>query len=214
MSSDLHFHDTALAHLNRDRRLRRVIARVGVFTPRPVKPSDYFRILTGSVISQMISTGAARTIRQRLIDTLKPAKLTPQALLRMTVPQLRQIGLSTTKAQALLDLADRAHRRLLPLREFHRLEDEQIIKHLVEVRGIGPWTAHMFLMFGLVRPDVWPVDDLGIRAAVKRLDGLDEMPNKAYLLQRGTAFAPYRTVASWYLWQSLTLKNKLAARSK
>src|SRR5215204_3318728 len=102
----LDFHDAALAHLNRDKKLRKVIARVGAFTPRPAPPRDYFTILTGSVISQMISTVAARTIRQRLIDTLKPARLTPQAVLKLTVPQLRAIGLSNTKAQALLDLAD------------------------------------------------------------------------------------------------------------
>jgi 3-methyladenine DNA glycosylase/8-oxoguanine DNA glycosylase len=205
-SADLDYHDAALKHLCRDKKLRQVITRVGAFTPRPTPPRDYFRVLTGSVISQMISTTAARTIRARLIEKLKPAKVTPQAVLRLKIPDLRQIGLSNTKAQALLDLADRAQRRVLPLQHFHKFENEQIIENLVEVRGIGPWTAHMFLMFALVRPDVWPVDDLGIRAAVKRLDGLAEMPSRGYLLQRGEAFAPYRTVASWYLWQSLTLK--------
>lgn len=201
-----HYHDDALAHLHRDKRLRKVIARVGAFTPRPALPKDYFHVLVGSIISQMISTTAARTIRGRLIETLKPARITPQAILKLTVPELRAIGLSNTKAQALLDLADRARRKVIPLRTFHELEDDHIIEHLIEVRGVGPWTAQMFLMFGLLRPDIWPVDDLGIRAAVKRLDGLEEMPTKDYLLKRGEAFAPYRTVASWYLWQSLALK--------
>jgi DNA-3-methyladenine glycosylase II len=205
-SPDLDFHDAAITHLKRDKKLRRVIARVGACPLRPEAPRDYFRILTGSIISQMISTVAARTIRERLIATLKPAKLTSQAMLKLTIPQLRQIGLSNTKAQALLDLADRAQRRVLPLRDFHRFENEQILEHLVNVRGVGPWTAHMFLMFALVRPDVWPIDDLGIRNAVKKLDGLPEMPTKPYLLERGIAFAPYRTVASWYLWQSLKLE--------
>src|SRR5690242_4409593 len=124
------FHDAALSHLNRDKKLRKVIARVGAFTPRPVKSAEYFRVLTGSIISQMISTVAARTIRQRLIDSLKPARLSPQNLLKLKVPDLRKIGLSNTKAQALLDLADRANRQVLPLRHFHRLENEQIVEHL------------------------------------------------------------------------------------
>jgi DNA-3-methyladenine glycosylase II len=195
----------ALRHLRRDPHLRPIIRQVGEFGPKPVRSGDYFRILCGSIISQMLSTKAAKTIQNRFLETLKPSKCLPQAVLRLKVADLRTIGLSNTKALAMLDLARRAHEGILPLKTFPKLPNDAIVEHLTEVRGIGRWTAEMFLMFGLVRPDIWPVDDLGIRAAIKKLDNLEAYPTKQYTLQRGASFAPYRTVASWYLWQSLKL---------
>jgi DNA-3-methyladenine glycosylase II len=197
----------AMLHLQRDKKLGKIITTVGDFQPRPVKQGEYFRILSFSIISQMLSTKAAATIRDRLIAQVKPAKVTPESVLRLTHLQLRGIGLSTTKAEAMHDLARRAQCGDLPLKHFVKLEDDEITEHLIAVRGIGKWTTQMFLMFGLVRPDVWPIDDLGIRAAIKKLDKLPEMPDKQYMLTRGDRYAPYRTVASWYLWQSLTVKS-------
>ena len=193
----------AMLHLQRDKKLGKIINTVGEFAPRPVKQSEYFRVLSFSIISQMLSLKAAATIRDRLIAQVKPAKVTPDSVLQLTHQQLRGIGLSTTKAEAMHDLASRALNGDLPLKHFPKLENDEITEHLVAVRGIGKWTTQMFLMFGLVRPDVWPIDDLGIRAAIKKLDKLPEMPTKQYMLTRGDRYAPYRTVASWYLWQSL-----------
>lgn len=193
----------AIVHIRRDKQMHNIIQVVGDFVPRPVAPRDYFKVLTFSIVSQMLSLKAAATIQQRLVERLKPGKVTPEAMLKLKIKDLREVGLSTTKAEAMQDLARRSAEGILPLKQFPRLENDEITEHLTAVRGIGRWTSEMFLMFGLVRPDVWPVDDLGLRAAVKKLDKLPEMPNKKYMLERGNAYAPYRTIASWYLWQSL-----------
>jgi DNA-3-methyladenine glycosylase II len=195
--------DDAVKHLRRDKQMAGIIKKVGAFVPRPVQPREYFQVLTFSIISQMLSLKAAATIRDRLIQRLKPSKVTPTAMLKLSHEELFSVGLSNTKVRAMHDLARRTEEKLLPLKQFPKLENDAIIGHLTDVHGIGRWTAEMFLMFGLVRPDVWPVDDLGLRAAVKKMDGLTEMPAKVYVMDRGEAYAPYRTVACWYLWQSL-----------
>jgi DNA-3-methyladenine glycosylase II len=195
--------DDAVKHLRRDKQMAGIIKKVGEFVPRPVQPREYFQVLTFSIISQMLSLKAAATIRERLIQRLKPSKVTPTAMLKLSHEELFSVGLSNTKVRAMHDLARRTEEKLLPLKQFPKLENDAIIGHLTDVHGIGRWTAEMFLMFGLVRPDVWPVDDLGLRAAVKKMDSLTEMPAKVYVTNRGEAYAPYRTVACWYLWQSL-----------
>ncbi len=197
------FIDDAVKHLRRDRQMANIIKKVGDFAPRPVHPRDYFKVLTFSIVSQMLSLKAAATIQQRLVEKLKPSKVTPTAMLSLSHEELFSVGLSNTKVRAMHDLARRTEEKVLPLKQFPKLENDEIIEHLTDVHGIGRWTAEMFLMFGLVRPDVWPVDDLGLRAAVKKMNGLTEMPAKPYVMERGEAYAPFRTVACWYLWQSL-----------
>lgn len=205
MPPNVHYLSDAMRLLNRDESLWNIIQQVGNFEPKPIPPRDYFPILVNSIVSQMLSLKAAATIQQRLRDRLKPGKVEPAGMLKISIADLKSVGLSTTKAEAMHDLARRTLEGVLPLRSFTKLENDEIIQHLVEVRGIGRWTAEMFLMFGLVRPDIWPVDDLGLRAAVKKLDRMKEMPDKKYMIRRGDVYAPYRTVASWYLWQSLKL---------
>jgi len=197
------FIDDAVKHLRRDKQMASIIRKVGEFTPRPVQPREYFKVLSFSIVSQMLSLKAAATIQQRLVERLKPSKVTPSAMLSLSHEELFSVGLSNTKVRAMHDLARRTEEKVLPLKQFPKLENDEIIEHLTDVHGIGRWTAEMFLMFGLVRPDIWPVDDLGLRAAVKKLDALTEMPAKPYVMERGEAYAPYRTVACWYLWQSL-----------
>ena len=196
----------ALKHLRQDRLMRGVIDQVGDFQPRPAPPREHFRILTYSIVGQMLSLKAAATIRQRLIDKVKPRKISPETLSALSIRQLREVGLSNTKSRAMHDLSARAAQGVLPIWRFAAMHDQEIVDHLTEVHGVGRWTAEMFLMFGLVRPDIWPVDDLGIRAAIRKMDQLKEMPLKPYMLKRGERYAPYRTIASWYLWQSLTIK--------
>lgn len=193
----------AMTHLKSHKPMQVIMKRIGVFQPQPALPQDYFQILTFSIVSQMLSLKAAATIQQRLVNLLKPRKVAPAAMLSLSHDDLLSVGLSNTKARAMHDLARRTAEGTLPLKKFLHLENDEIIDQLTEVHGIGRWTAEMFLMFGLVRPDVWPVDDLGLRAAIKKLDKLSEMPNKAYTKERGEVFAPYRTIACWYLWQSL-----------
>ncbi len=184
----------------RDPALRRVIRNVGPCTLRP--NSNGFDILARAIVSQMISTKAAVAIAARLERELGPAGLTPAGVLAAPEEKLRGAGLSRSKALALLDLAGRVQSGLLPLDELPRLPDEEVVALLTPVRGIGVWTAEMFLIFCLGRLDVLPVGDLGLRAGVMATYGLPEMPKAVALRERGEAWRPFRTVATWYFWKS------------
>ncbi len=192
----------ARTHLRRrDVALRPIITEVGVCTLR--RASDLFGALVHSIIGQQISTKAAASIRASLIDGPCRGALTPASILALPESELQGAGLSTAKRRSLLDLAGRIVDGSLKLDELKQLPDEEVIARLIPVRGIGPWTAQMFLMFSLGRPDVLPVDDLGLKMAVKRLYGLDDLPSRVLIEERGTVWKPYRSIATWYLWRSL-----------
>ena len=194
----------ACQHLrNCDSVMAAIIAEVGPFTLRPER--NRFGMLVRSIISQQISVGAARSIRRRLEELIAPAKLTPEALLRLDVAQLRSVGLSPQKAAYVHDLASKASSGTIELRTIGRLADEAVIDQLVQVKGIGRWTAQMFLIFALGRPDVFPADDLGIRAAIQGRYGFDELPNKPTSLEIARPWRPFASIASWYCWRSLDL---------
>jgi DNA-3-methyladenine glycosylase II len=191
----------ARRHLaRRDPVLKRLIGLVGPCTLQP--EPDGFAVLVRSVIAQLISTKAAASIHARLLVTLGKAGLTPAAVLKAGEAKLRGVGLSRTKALALLDLARRAKSGVLPLADFPTLSDEEVIGHLVPVRGIGRWTAEMFLIFSLGRMDVLAVDDFGLRAGVRDHYGLAELPGRAFLRAHAEPWRPYRSIATWYLWRS------------
>lgn len=192
----------AIRHLRvADPTLGPILDQVGAF--RPTWVPERFASLGYAILSQQISTKAAASIRQRVLDLLEPHGFAPQAILRQTPATLRGCGLSNQKATYLLDLADKVSKGHLSLESLHEHGDEAVILQLTQVKGIGRWTAEMFLIFSLGRPDVLPVDDLGLRAAVKRLDRLKDMPTKAEVRDRGAAWKPYSSVATWFLWQSL-----------
>ncbi len=177
-----------------------LIAKVG---PCSLVPDpNGFVVLVRSVVSQLISTAAARTISARLADALGAQGITPDAVLSVSEETLRGAGLSRTKTQAIRDLATRIRTGELPLESFATRTDEEVAALLTSVRGIGPWTAHMFLIFGLGRPDILPVSDLGLRAGVQQQYGLPELPNPAELRQRAEAWRPFRSIATWYMWRS------------
>jgi DNA-3-methyladenine glycosylase II len=184
----------------RDPILRKVVKTVGACTLQP--NPDGFNILVRAIISQMISTKAAASIAARLARELCPDGLKPGAILAASVEKLRGVGLSGSKVCALLDLAGRVESGLLPLDDLARRTDEEVVSLLTPVRGIGTWTAQMFLIFSLGRLDVLPVDDLGLRAGVRDVYGLPEMPGRAYLMEAAEKWQPYRTVATWYFWKS------------
>jgi DNA-3-methyladenine glycosylase II len=187
----------------RDPTLKKMIAAVG---PCKLQPApDHFLILARSIISQQISTKAAASIAGRLMEAVGKNKLTPKAILCLSDEQMRGIGLSAAKVRYLRDLAAQVEGRILRLRTLRRLEDEEVIAQLIQVKGIGRWTAEMFLMFSLGRPDVLPIDDLGFRSAVKRHYQLEEMPKRDALIEMGELWRPYRSIATWYLWRSLAL---------
>jgi len=181
--------------------LQPVIERVGACTLRPSR--DRFGMLVRSIISQQISTAAARTIRQRLVELAAPEDVTASRLLALGADELRGIGFSGRKAEYALDLAARVDRGELVLNTIGRASNEDIIQQLTAIRGVGRWTAQMFLMFSLGRPDVFPAGDLGIRMALKNLYALEELPDEATARQIAAPWQPYATVGSWYCWRSL-----------
>lgn len=182
-----------------------VIRQVGPVTLKPQR--DRFRMLVRSIISQQISTAAARTIRERLEASLGgTAGVRPESLARLSVEQYRQVGVSRQKASYLIDLAEKCAGGTVRLARMGRLSDEDVITELTQVKGIGRWSAQMFLMFALGRPDVFPHDDLGIRSAIRRLYGFEELPKKDECLAIGARWTPYATIGSWYCWRYLELK--------
>ncbi len=187
----------------RDPALKKIMAAVG---PCKLQPApDHFFILARSIISQQISTKAAVSIAGRLIVALGKNKLTPKGILGLSDEQMRMAGLSAAKVRYMRDLAEKVESRALRLHSLRRMEDEEIIEQLIQVKGIGRWTAEMFLMFSLGRPDVLPIDDLGFRAAIKRYYQFEEMPKKQEMIDIGERWRPYRSIATWYLWRSLAL---------
>lgn len=189
-------------HLRRnDPVMRRVIQRVGPCS-YPLR-RDRFGSLARSIVYQQISGAAARTILRRLVVALPDGKLTAAGLASFTLEQYRLAGVSKQKASYLKSLAERSLEGDLRLSQIGRLSDDQIIAELTEVKGIGVWTAQMFLMFSLGRPDVLPWDDLGVRQAIRKLYAFDEMPNRAESERIAAPWRPYASVASWYCWRSL-----------
>ena len=163
---------------------------------------DPFGALMKAIVSQQLSTKAAHTIFLRLI-ALFDGTPTPGALAALTDVQLRGVGLSTQKLRYMRDLGGRVQDGSLPLQALDAMTDDEVIAALTQVKGIGRWTAEMFLMFRLHRPDVLPVDDLGIVKAVQKAYGLRKTPSPDRLNKIGEPWRPYRSVACWYLWRSL-----------
>ena len=198
--------EQAIRHLRKaDPVMRNVIRKAGPFTMQLHR--NRFRALVFSILGQQISGKAAASIRARLIEYLKPEQISPQSIARLTPEKLRSVGVSPQKAKYLLDLATQVAEGKLRLDRVARMSDENVIDALVQVKGIGVWTAQMFLIFSLGRPDVFPHDDLGVRSAIRNLYGLDELPNKEISHRIATPWRPYASVASWYCWRSLEFKE-------
>jgi 3-methyladenine DNA glycosylase/8-oxoguanine DNA glycosylase len=196
--------EAALAHLANDPVMARVIASVGPFRGWP--PSDNpFRALSRSIIFQQLSGTAAGTIFRRLtgIWGLEGDHFPePGQVLAASDEDLRAAGLSRQKMASVRSLAEHFASGELSWEHFHDWDDEEIIAHLTQVRGIGRWTAEMFLMFHLGRPDVLPVNDVGINRALMKQYGLEAMPKPPEVLRIGEPWRPWATVACWYLWRT------------
>ncbi len=189
----------------RDAALRQVIRKAGACCLSPGRQADHLIALLRSIVFQQLSGKAAATIFGRVRALAEQSQLPagPQRWLALRDQQLRAAGLSRQKISYVRDLCERVHDGRLPLNRLETMQDQEIIDRLIEVRGFGRWSAHMVLMFHLGRPDVWPIDDLGIRKALLRLDGLADLPKPSAILSRADGWRPYRTVASWYLWRLL-----------
>ncbi len=196
----------------RDRVLHGVVRRVGPYTLKPSR--DRFGMLVRSIISQQISIGAARSIRARLETLVGPAGLRPEPLAALSLDQLRAVGLSPQKASYMHDLAAKAQDGTVKLTRLSRKADEEIIENLTQVKGVGRWTAQMFLIFALGREDVFPVDDFGVRSAITALYQLEAAAPKSAFVEIGSRWSPYASIGSWYCWRYLDLRKSEAAASK
>ncbi len=205
--------ETARSHLRTsDPVMKAIIDAVGPYTLRFER--DRFAMLVRSIVSQQISTSAARAIRHRLQELAGPAGLTAANLARFSLDELRSVGLSPQKAAYVADLSARVNDGTVGLRRIGRLPDEQVVEQLTQVKGIGRWTAQMFLIFSLGRPDVFPHDDLGVRTAIRDRYGLPELPDKATSHAIATPWRPYASVASWYCWRSLDMARNTETVAK
>ena len=188
--------------LRRDPVLAAVIRKHGACGLASAQRADHFSALVRAITGQQLSTKAASTIYARLA-ALMPGGVTPGALSRLTDDQMRAVGMSRQKISYFRDLSEKALSGAVPLDALDALSDDEVIAALTRVKGIGRWSAEMFLMFRLHRPDVLPVDDLGIVNAVKNVYRLRKPPTAERIRKIGEGWRPYRSVASWYLWRSL-----------
>lgn len=196
----------ATAHLRRDRVLAGIIDRVGPCTLRPHR--DYFVKLIQSILSQQVSVKAAMAMYARLSSRFPRKRPTPALLLEFLrgsdETTLRSCGLSRQKREYLLDLSRRFADGSIPHRRLARMSDEEVVTTLTQVKGVGRWTVEMLLIFSLCRPDVWPVDDLGLRESVylhwpRRFE---DRPTARELLGFADRWRPWRSIATWYLWRA------------
>jgi DNA-3-methyladenine glycosylase II len=195
----------ALNHLKKaDPVLRGIIERVGPCRMEYGPPE--FSSLAESIVYQQLNGNAAATIFKRFA-ALAGEPLTPDGILQLSDEQLRSVGLSKQKSAYLKDLAAKTAAGLLDFARLPELPDQEVIEHLTQVKGIGVWTAHMFLMFTLRRPDVLPTGDYGVQAAIKKHYRKRRLPKPKEMEKIARPWAPYRSIACWYLWRSLDIKT-------
>ena len=191
-----------------DPKLARAIELVGPCTMIPRTEGSHFDHLTRNIVFQQLSTAAAGTIHGRFVERIGQGQSpTPEQLLLIDDVTLRGVGLSAAKTAAIRDLALHVSDNRLPMQDLHNMDDQDVIDALVQVRGIGVWTAQMFLMFRLGRPDVLPVLDLGVRKGAQKIYRMRKLPEAIRLEKTAKAWRPWRSVASWYCWRVLDLND-------
>ena len=192
--------------MRRDPVMRDLIRRHGACGLADNQHTDPYKALVHSIMSQQLSSKAAATIARRFDDLFGGTFPTPQQVLDTPEEKLRSVGLSGMKVSFVRDLARRIEDGSLRLDALDAMTDEDVVDALTEVKGIGRWTAEMFLMFRLHRPDVLPVGDLGIVNAIKKQYRLRKIPTPDRMIRIGESWRPYRSIACWYLWASLDNK--------
>jgi len=184
--------------------LAAIIERIGPFRMQYGEPT--FHTLAESILYQQLNGKAAATIFNRF-TALAGDPLTPEGILQLSDTQMRGVGLSRQKTAYLRDLSEKTKAGLLEFERMTDMSDDEVIAHLTQVKGVGVWTAHMFLMFTLRRPDILPTGDYGIQAAIKKYYKKRKWPKPAVMLKIAKPWVPYRSIASWYLWKSLDIKT-------
>jgi len=204
-------HKRAITYLRKaDPKLAAVIDAVGPCTFAPAEHMAHFTAITRSIVFQQLSGKAASTIYGRFAALFDDETPVPHKLIGLSDDQMRSVGLSRQKIGYLRDLAARVHSGEVPIDRLSELSDDDVIAALTSIKGIGRWTAQMFLMFRLGRPDVLPDLDLGIQKGIQRAYRMRKLPTPKRVLEVGAKWAPHRTIASWYLWRSLdaTAENR------
>ena len=195
----------AAAALSGDPELGPWIERIGPVRI-PHRPEPAFAYLVRAICYQQLAGAAASTIHGRFVAALGGA-VEPATVIRAAEPDLRAAGVSAAKLRAIRDLADKSVSGEVPLHDLQGLTDEAIVDRLTRVIGIGEWTAQMFLLFRLRRPDVWPTGDLGVRAGYARIHGLAEVPSAREMTALGERFRPWRSAAAWYCYRALDVEE-------
>jgi len=199
--------ESALSHLRSvDPILAGIIERVGKYAMQYHEPT--FRALVRSIVFQQLHGKAARAIFDRLLQKAG-GEITPESILKLRPAQMRAIGLSKQKLTYIRDLARKTRDGLVEFERFPQMSDEEVIAELTQVKGIGEWTAHMFLMFALRRQNILPVGDFGVRSAIRKAYGMKVMPKPRTMERIAKSWHPYRSIASWYLWRSLDVPVEL-----
>ena len=195
----------AINHLKKsDPVLAAIIERVGPYRMEFGEP--VFHSLAESIVYQQLNGKAAETIFKRFA-ALAGDPVTPERIAKLTDGEMRSVGLSKQKSSYLRDMAERALRGELDFSRLAEMSDEEVIKHLTQVKGVGVWTAHMFLMFTLKRPNVLPTGDFGVQTAIKKHYKKRKLPKPVQMEKMAKCWEPYRSVACWYLWRSLDVKT-------
>ena len=198
-------HRAAINHLRRaDPVMAAIIERIGPCRMEYGEPA--FHSLAEAILYQQLNGKAAVTIFNRF-TALAGNPLTPEGILKLTDVQMREVGLSRQKTAYLRDLAEKTQAGLMEFERMPELSDEDVIAHLTQVKGVGVWTAHMFLMFTLRRPDVLPTGDYGVQAAIKKHYKKRKWPNPAVMEKVAKPWSPYRSIACWYLWKSMDVRT-------
>ena len=178
-----------------------LVERVGLVRLRAPRGAP-FGSLAAAIVYQQLAGKAASTIHGRFVEAVG-GTVSPDAVLACEDEVLRGAGLSRAKAAAIRDLAEKSRSGEVPLEDLDRLDDAEVVERLTRVRGIGPWTAQMYLLFDLRRPDVWPVGDLGVRAGLGRVLGLERAPSPDETALIGTGYRPWRSAVAWYCWRAV-----------
>ena len=196
----------AITFLRQDQALAPVIDMIGEYKLK--KKNHHFSVLVESIISKQLATSAADAIFKRF-KGIYPKFPTASEILATRKSKLRQVGLSGMKIEYLKNLSKHVNEGKLNMRSLSKMSDEDVISQLTQVKGIGRWTAEMFLIFSLGRQDIFPVGDLALRKGVQILFSLPEIPKQIEAEKLGQRWKPYRTIATWYLWKSLRQFNKI-----
>lgn len=189
--------------MGRDPRFKPWVAKAGTIRI-PVFQGTPFEYLVRSICHQQLGKKAAETIHGRVSELL--GSVTPLSALNQSDEALRATGLSNNKVAAVRDLATKILTGEVGVEDLDEQSDEEVVRRLVQVRGIGQWTAHMYLMFKLRRPDVWPAKDLGVRSGYRKIHGLEEMPSPKELVKLGDPYRPWRSAAAWYCYRALEME--------